>query len=138
MNRQPEERTIDQIPPKEAKSSPTRRARAKRKAHPTDKQKDENSRLQKELVARLSRLRTTSRDIARIYVSKVESEIVKLTEAVGSRGGSKKKRWKTSVLEEMNKVLDDLNIKPEKGRRKDLKRIELVLEALPGFLSRKK
>ncbi len=71
-------------------------------------------------------------------MSRVESEIVHVIETVGSAGGSKKKRWKSALLEKMNDALDELNIKPEKGRRKDLKRIELVVKALGGLLSKKK
>jgi len=103
----------------------------------TNKENDKNSQLQKELIARLSRLRATTKDIARIYVSRVEGQIVHLIDTVGSGGGSKKKRWKMAVLEKMNDALDDLNVKPEKGRRKDLKRIELFVESLAGLLSKK-
>lgn len=137
MTHQLEARGPDKILPGEKKPPRSDQAKAKKRNRATGKQDDRNARLQKELVGRLRRIRNTTKDITRIYLSKVESEIISLIESVES-GGSKKKRWKSGVLEKVNDALDDLNIKPEKGRRKDLKRIELVLSSISSLLSRKK
>ncbi len=138
MNHQLEARASDKILPSEKKPPRSDQAKPNKRNRVTGKQDDRNARLQKELVGRLRRLRNTTKDITRIYLSKVESDIISQIESVESGGGRKKKRWKNGLLEKVNDALDDLNIKPEKGRRKDLKRIELVLSSISSLLSRKK
>ena len=138
MNHQLEARAPDKSLSSEKKPPRSDQAKANKRNRVTGKQAERNARLQKELVGRLRRVRNTTKDITRIYLSKVESEIISLIESVESGGGKKKKRWKSGVLEKVNDALDDLNIKPEKGRRKDLKRIELVLSSISTLLSRKK
>jgi hypothetical protein len=45
---------------------------------------------------------------------------------------------KTDTLEELADVLESLSLKPEKGRRKDLKRIELAIEEMLRVVSKSK
>lgn len=137
MNQQPDAKSTDESLSKQAEPSQAGQTKPKKRPRSTDKQDDKSARLQRELSARLHRLRTTTKDITRVYLAKLESAIVNLSETVGTGDGSKKKRWKTATLQKMNDLLDDLNVKPEKGRRKDLKKIELLLKSLDSLLSKK-
>jgi hypothetical protein len=70
------------------------------------------------LVLELRRLRAMFTEIAERYVSNTEGELAAVIEAVEGKSLS------AARLEKMLGVLHRLTVKPRKGRRKDLARIE--------------
>jgi hydroxylamine reductase (hybrid-cluster protein) len=95
-----------------------------------EKSSAELARVQKEALLRLQHLRSAAREVARQHLANMERDIVELADLVkNAKSGSRKgKNLSLSRLEHMITLLDNLSIKPEKGRRKDLKRIEEALE----------
>ncbi len=96
--------------------------------------------LGQEVVRRLGFLRQAARESGHNYVLNLEHDLIKLMEAVKDMGGSgegpspKQRRQ----LEKARQLLDEIKLKPDKGRRKDLKRIEQAIEALADLLVKKK
>jgi hypothetical protein len=78
----------------------------------------------KELLAQLQHLRTEAKEISRLYVANLQRDIVQLIDFLNENPASK-----TAFLQ-MKEKLDGINLKPEKGRRKDLRRIEDVVRSL--------
>jgi len=70
------------------------------------------------LVLELRRLRAMFTEIAERYVANAEGEIAAVIEAVEG------KSLPAARVEKMLKVVRNLSVKPRKGRRKDLARIE--------------
>lgn len=89
--------------------------------------------LQKDVIVRLQRLRSTTKDISRSYLANMEHRILELMDEVNSSG--KKGGIKTRTLRRISDVLDELKLKPEKGRRKDLKKIDEALDELSREIS---
>jgi len=76
------------------------------------------------LVLELRRLRAMFTEIAERYVANAEGEIAAVIEAVEGKPPP------VARVERMLKILHDLSVKPRKGRRKDLARIETIAAAL--------
>jgi hypothetical protein len=76
------------------------------------------------LVLELRRLRAMFTEIAERYVSNAEAEIAAVIDSVEG------KSLHASRIEKMLEVVRALSVKPRKGRRKDLARIETVAGAL--------
>jgi hypothetical protein len=77
-------------------------------------------------------LRTEAREISRLYVANLQRDIVQLIEFLDedhSEAG-KKSRTVSPILVQMKETLDAINVKPEKGRRKDLRRIEQAVRSM--------
>jgi hypothetical protein len=88
-----------------------------------------NQRLRNDLLLGLEHLRQESREIARLYAANLQRDMAQLIETVGAAAESRSGRA-TQSLARIKKVLDDLEVKPEKGRRKDLRRIEQAVRAM--------
>lgn len=104
--------------------------------------------LQRELLLRLDHLRSATRDIARSYLANLEHDIIEIRETVASAtdGDGRKAKLRRSAVDRMGEVLDDVTLKPHKGRRSDFKRVEkairtlqrvLAKQAMPGSRGRK-
>lgn len=69
-----------------------------------------------------------------MYVANLQRDIVQLIEFLNESqsqvSGSRSSRGANAVLLRMKETLDGINLKPEKGRRKDLKKIEDVVRSL--------
>jgi hypothetical protein len=72
--------------------------------------------LRKDLVVGLEHLRSETREITRLYAANLQRDMVQLMDIVNAAG--------PAHLKDMKDVLDEINLKPEKGRLKDLRRIE--------------
>ena len=96
--------------------------------------------LRKELLAKLVRLRSATKEVGRSYLANLEHDIVELTELIDGTGEGKdgKRTLKVSAIERMEEILEDVSIKPEKGRRRDLRRIEKAVRAMEQVLSKRK
>jgi len=76
------------------------------------------------LVLETRRLRALFAEIAERYVSEMEARIASAAQAIETRDVPHGK------IDAMLKVVRGLNVKPQKGRRKDLARIEKATETL--------
>jgi hypothetical protein len=80
-------------------------------------------------------LRKVFRDVIASYSTRVEGEIAQIREAVGSE--EKKKKLSSSRLRDARDIITlirTLDVKTEKGRRRDLKKIDLLIEELNRFV----
>lgn len=95
---------------------------------------------QKDVLARLGRLRSATKEVSRSYVANVERDIVEITDLIGAardRSGRRKK-INPAAFNAMTEIFDDLSLKPEKGRRSDLKKIEKAVRAMRRVLAKEK
>src|SRR6185295_993643 len=103
-------------------------------SHVTSKREVMTQTVRKELLAQLQHLRTEAKEISRLYVANLQRDIVQLidflNEPQAQAGGSKNSRATNLVLAKMKETLDEINLKPEKGRRKDLRRIEQAVRSM--------
>ena len=98
-----------------------------------------NQTIRKELLAQLQHLRMEAREISRLYAANLQRDIVQLIEFLNEtpEQGSKP-RSINPILSQMKVTLDAINLKPEKGRRKDLRRIEQAVRSMRKLVSNKK
>jgi len=85
----------------------------------------------KAVVTELQNLRTELREAANSYATRLETEIERVRVAVES--GSSGKTLSSARIRDLRDMLTLLRhrqIKPDKGRRKDLKKIESVVSDL--------
>src|SRR5436190_9810093 len=83
--------------------------------------------VRKELLAQLQHLRTEAKEISRLYVANLQRDIVQLIDFLNEGQNSRKGN---SQLSKMKETLDEISVKPEKGRRKDLRRIEEAVRSM--------
>ena len=91
-----------------------------------------NQTLKKELLAQLQHLRTEAKEIGRLYVANLQRDIVQLIEFLNEKPASKTTSARNidPILTQLKEEVDGLNVKPEKGRRKDLRRIEDAVRSM--------
>jgi phage-related protein len=89
---------------------------------------DKPAALRKDAGARLQNLRSAARETSRVYLSKIEHDILELIDSVAASPA--RKGLTTRSLQKVLEVLENLSLKPEKGRRKDLRRIEEAIEEM--------
>lgn len=83
------------------------------------------------LEAELGRLRALVREVGEAYVTNLEAEVVQIqTDLASSVGDLSRDEPLIRMLEEIR----DLRVKPAKGRMKDLKRIDALIDRLEGIL----
>jgi hypothetical protein len=83
----------------------------------------------------LDYLRKTFREIIASYSARIEGEIEQIREAVTTE--EKKKKISTAHLRDARDIITlirTLDLKAEKGRRRDLKKIDLLIEELRRFV----
>jgi hypothetical protein len=99
----------------------------------------EHVKLQHEADVRIQHLRSVLKDVTRSYVANTEQKILDLADRISSPSQSTKgKKIQSEQLVHIIKILDTVNIKHEKGRRKDLKKIELVIDAINNSIPAEK
>lgn len=85
----------------------------------------------KAVVTELENLRAELREATNSYATRLESEIERVRAAVEAGGSAKSlSSSRTRDLRDMLTLLRHRQIKLEKGRRKDLKKIESVISDL--------
>ncbi|MBI3794222.1 MAG: hypothetical protein HY280_05785 [Nitrospinae bacterium] len=121
----------------EAKTSakkPEKTAAAKQKAdvkeNPTYLAKTKN------LLAYLHHLRSTSKELCHAISSNMERDILEIMEAVelAQQKADRRRVFKKSETTKATSILERLTIKPEKGRRGDLKKVEKTVSGLKTIL----
>jgi hypothetical protein len=92
----------------------------------------------KAVAEELSFLRKTMRDLVGAYSDQVEAEIAALSTGVKADAEGKKvvPASRAHDLRDMLSLLRSLEVKPAKGRRRDLKKIEVLVEELQRILER--
>jgi hypothetical protein len=80
----------------------------------------------------LAFLRNTFRDLVNAYSAQIEAEIATVQTAVAADAQSKKKlpASRASDLRDLLMLLRALEVKPAKGKRRDLKKVENLVEEL--------
>ncbi len=90
--------------------------------------------VRKELLAQLQHLRSEAKEISRLYAANLQRDIVQLIEFLNENQnqtpGSRNSRGANMVFSRMKETLEAINLKPEKGRRKDLRRIEDAVRSM--------
>ena len=87
----------------------------------------------------LNVLRGTVRTLCRRYAEKIEMEITAVQERILTAGAAPPRR-KADILAQVHDLRDmltllrTLDLKPEAGRRKDMKKVESVVEDLQAFV----
>jgi hypothetical protein len=99
-------------------------------AHPTDALPI------KPLIEQLTFVRRTFREILRSYGSEIETEVLRLAKRVTSESEKKVTRERVHEMRDILMLLRDLEVKPEKGRRRDLKRIETLVSDIREIVDR--
>jgi hypothetical protein len=98
------------------------------KAAKAKKSPDELTAPQKECLARLQHLRSVTQETAQTYLTNLEHDLLEISDFV--KGGGKRSKLNRAAIEGLTGILDQLSLKPEKGRRKDLRKIEQAIEAM--------
>ena len=99
--------------------------------------------VRKELLAQLQHLRTEAKEISRLYVANLQRDIVQLIEFLNENqdqpARNRNSRATNLLFSRLKETLDAINLKPEKGRRKDLRRIEQAVRSMRkiAFVDRK-
>lgn len=84
-----------------------------------------------QVVAQLTAVRRTFREVLRHYSEEVEADITRLIDSVSEEGETKRgELTKTKDFRDMLMLLQSLDVKPVKGRRRDLKRVETLVTEL--------
>jgi hypothetical protein len=92
----------------------------------------------REVLLRLDHLRASVREVARAYLANVEHDILEIREAVGGvkHNVGRKPKLRRDVLDRMGELVDDVTLKPHKGRRSDLKKVEKVVRGLQRLVAK--
>jgi hypothetical protein len=90
------------------------------------------------VIEELTYLRKTFRDLIATYSAGIEGEIAHLHARLSADVAGKKKlpANRLNDLRDMLMTLRSLDVKPAKGRRRDLKRVESVVEELRSISDR--
>ena len=84
-----------------------------------------------QVLEQLAAVRRTFREVMRHYGDGVEAEITGLIHSVSEEGETKRAIvTKTKDFRDMLMLLHSLDVKPVKGRRRDLKRVETLVTEL--------
>lgn len=73
------------------------------------------------------------KEISRLYVANLQRDIVQLIDFLNENHTAAKNpnsRAANSILSRMKETLDEITLKPEKGRRKDLRKIEQAIRSM--------
>jgi hypothetical protein len=91
----------------------------------------------KAVLEELGFLRRTFREVIRHYAATVEREIAQISALVTEEAEHKKPpRERVHEVRDILMLLRGLDVKPDKGRRRDLKRIETLLEEVRTIAER--
>ena len=91
-----------------------------------------NQTIRKELLAQLPAPCTEAKEISRLYVANLQRDIVQLIEFLNECPPERQRRCvrQNPLLLQMKETLESITVKPEKGRRKDLRKIEQAVRAM--------
>ena len=106
---------------------------------PRKKSAEQTMTLRKDVLVRLQGLRSAAKEVSRSYLANLEHGVLEITDLVsGAADEGKKKGLKNATLERMIDILENTSVEPERGRRKDLKKIDQAIKAMMRIASKKK
>lgn len=88
--------------------------------------RNSDPRLREDLLAGLQHLRSEAKEISRMHAANLQRDIVQLIDFISKPPN----RQTRSQYARMKKTLDQIHVRPEKGRRKDLRRIEQAVRSM--------
>ena len=92
-----------------------------------------------DIRSNLDHLRTVTKEVSRSLTTNIERDILEVTDLVNELASQGNPPKGSAIdLEEIAEILNRLSLKPEKGRRGDLKKIEKALQLMRKSLSKKK
>lgn len=84
-----------------------------------------------DLVAALGTLRQLVKEVGGNYLASLQSDVAAVEQAVRHAGaGELPNRKQLGQFRTMLKAINDLDVKPEKGRRRDLRKLDRVISKL--------
>jgi hypothetical protein len=88
--------------------------------------------VREDLLASLQHLRSEAKEISRMHAANLQRDMVQLIDFINDRSNqtARKRRELQTTYTRMKKTLDEIHVSPEKGRRKDLRRIEQAIRAM--------
>ncbi len=89
----------------------------------------------KSVLEELRFLRTTFREIASHYCAEIEGEIARIVNLVSAEDDAQNAE-RVKDVRDLLVLLRGLDVKPAKGRRRDFKKIENLLEELHHIVER--
>jgi hypothetical protein len=92
--------------------------------------KEPKPNVERQLSGALARTFDPKRVKPRVLLANLERDIVKVTDFVHDCQNGKSKNGAAERIFQTQELLDNLEVKPEKGRRKDLKRIQTTVAAM--------
>jgi len=100
------------------------------------KRPTKSERVQRDLIAALGVLRQLTKEVGGNYLASLQADVTAVEQAVRQAGaGELTDRKKLSQFRAMLKAITDVNVKPQKGRRRDLKRLDRIISRLGGMAS---
>jgi hypothetical protein len=68
----------------------------------------------------------------------LEHDIIEIRDAVtgGKSGAGRKPKIRRNVVERMNDMIDEVRLKPQKGRRSDLKKVEKIVRLFQRLVTK--
>ncbi len=88
--------------------------------------RNRDPRLREDLLAGLQHLRSEAKELSRMHAANLQRDMVQLIEFISNPPG----RQTRSKYARLKKTLDQIHVRPEKGRRKDLRRIEQAVRSM--------
>lgn len=109
----------------------------KKKIKAKKKSAEQAAALKKDLLGRLQHLRSVARETTTSYLSNLERSILEAMDTLSGDAGrnGRARHGDPRTLKRLIRRVDQLSVKPEKGRRKDLKKLERAVDALLDALS---
>ena len=94
--------------------------------------RNRNPRLREDILAGLQHLRSEAKEISRMHAANLQRDMVRLIDFIDSSANATmyQQRQLRATYERMKKTLDQIHIRPEKGRRKDLRKIEQAVRLM--------
>ncbi|HUK82911.1 MAG TPA: hypothetical protein VLZ12_09810 [Verrucomicrobiae bacterium] len=86
---------------------------------------------QQDLLAALGTVRQLVREVGGNYLASLQSDVAAVERAVRQSGGDElPDRKRLGQFRAMLSVINDLDLKPQKGRRRDLRKLDRVISKL--------
>jgi len=87
--------------------------------------------VQQDLIAALGTLRQLVKEVGGNYLANLQADVAAVERAVRQAGdGELPRRKQIDDFRTMLKAINGLNLKPQKGRRRDLKRLDRIIANL--------
>ncbi len=97
----------------------------------TEDRKKAFAALQKDLICRLEHLRVEANQVCEAYLANLDGDINTLIDFLdGTSDVRTKADVKAATMETWSATLEGVGLKPAKGRRKDLRRVDDTIKAL--------